>query len=141
MYQKTVTKGRVSRVQVVKPITQRDKCHYQLVQVQVYKSDANFDSIIRFLAEIRWKLAVFVIFSFFCNDYEISWMEALPDIKFASFKYLISVYHSLSLFLAHLSTTCSRGAFRVVRCPSSDFNIFSSQTAGPIWTKRGRNVP
>ena len=25
----------------------------------------------------------------------------------------------LIIFLAHLSTTCSRGAFRVVRCPSS----------------------
>ena len=46
-------------------------------------------------------------------------------------------------FLAHLSTTCSRGAFRVVMCPSStiSLNIFSSQTAGPIWTKLGRNVP
>ena len=52
-------------------------------------------------------------------------------------------------FLAHLSTTCSRGAFRVVMCPSSVFrrasltislNIFSSQTVGPIWTKLGRNI-
>ena len=25
----------------------------------------------------------------------------------------------ISLFLAHLSTTCSRGAFRVTGCPSS----------------------
>ena len=53
-------------------------------------------------------------------------------------------------FLAHLSTTCSRGAVRVVRCPSSvvlrasstiSLNIFSCQTTGPIWTKLGRNVP
>ena len=53
-------------------------------------------------------------------------------------------------FLAHLSTMCSKWAFRVVRCPSSvvrrasstiSLNIFSSQTAGPIWTKLGRNVP
>ena len=47
------------------------------------------------------------------------------------------------LLLAHLSTTCSRAAFRVVRCPSSliSLNIFSSQTAGPVWTKLGRNGP
>ena len=46
------------------------------------------------------------------------------------------------LLLAHLSM-CSRGAFRVVMCRSStvSLNIFSSQTAGPIWTKLGRNVP
>ena len=48
-------------------------------------------------------------------------------------------------FLAHLSTTCSRGAFRVTGCPScvinNSLNINSSQTAGPIWTKLGRNVP
>ena len=46
-------------------------------------------------------------------------------------------------FLAHLSTTCSMGAFRVVMCPSStiSLNIFSSQTARPIWTKLGRYVP
>ena len=30
----------------------------------------------------------------------------------------------LSSFFAHLSTTCSRGAFRVVRCPSCVINIF-----------------
>ena len=56
----------------------------------------------------------------------------------------------LITFVAHLSTTCSRGAFRVVMCPSCvvhrasstiSLNIFSSQTAGPIWTKVGRNVP
>ena len=43
-----------------------------------------------------------------------------------------------------------KGAFRVVRCPSYvicsvsstiSLNIFSSQTAGPIWAKLGRNVP
>ena len=46
-------------------------------------------------------------------------------------------------FLAPLSITCSRGGFRVVMYPSStiSLNIFSSQTAGPIWTKLGRNVP
>ena len=59
-------------------------------------------------------------------------------------------------FLAHLSTTCSRGAVKVVLCPMSfvrrpscvvrrasstiSLNIFSFQTAGPIWTKLGRNV-
>ena len=55
----------------------------------------------------------------------------------------------ICIFLAHLSRTCSRGAFRVVMCLSSivcrasstiSLNIFSSQTAGPIWTKLGRNV-
>ena len=30
----------------------------------------------------------------------------------------------VALFLAHLSTTCSRGAFRVVRCPSCVVNNF-----------------
>ena len=53
-------------------------------------------------------------------------------------------------FLAHLSTTCSRGVFRVVQCLSCvvlrgsstiSLNIFSSQTTGQIWTKLGRNVP
>ena len=57
---------------------------------------------------------------------------------------------ALTLFLAHLSTTCSRGAFRMVMCPLSivrcesstiSLNIFSSQTTEPIWTKLGRNVP
>ena len=42
-------------------------------------------------------------------------------------------------------TIFEKGHPRVVRCPSSVvnnfFNIFSSQTAGPIWTKLGRNVP
>ena len=46
-------------------------------------------------------------------------------------------------FLAHLSTTCSRGVFRVVHRLSStiSLDIFSSQTTGPVWTKLGRNVP
>ena len=61
---------------------------------------------------------------------------------------ILSVCQVFVPFLAHLSTTCSRGAFRVVRCSSVcrasstiSLNIFSFQTAGPIWTKRGRNVP
>ena len=41
-----------SRVQAVKLITQWDNCQYQLIQVYNFNSDANFDSIIRFLAEI-----------------------------------------------------------------------------------------
>ena len=49
---KTVMTGCVSRVQVVKLITQRDNCHYQLTEVYAFNSNANFDSIIRFLAEI-----------------------------------------------------------------------------------------
>ena len=63
----------------------------------------------------------------FCNNYAPFWTEFLVWF----------------LFLAHLSTMCSRGALRVVRCPSStiSLNIFSSQTAKPIWTKLGRNVP
>ena len=32
--------------------------------------------------------------------------------------------YSLNTFLAHLSTTCSRGAFRVVMCPSCVVNNF-----------------
>ena len=53
-------------------------------------------------------------------------------------------------FLSHLSTTCSRGAFRITWCPSCVLrhessticlSIFSSQTPGPIWTELGRNVP
>ena len=48
-------------------------------------------------------------------------------------------------FLAHLSTTCSRGAFRVVMCPSCVVNNFFKhllpQTARPIWTKLGRILP
>ena len=51
--------------------------------------------------------------------------------------------HHGPLVIARLSTTCSRGAFRVVMCQSStiSLNIFSSQTTGPIWIKLGRNVP
>ena len=49
---KTVMTGRVSRVQVVTLITQQDNCQYQLIQVYTFNSDANTDSIIRFLAEI-----------------------------------------------------------------------------------------
>ena len=50
-------------------------------------------------------------------------------------------------FIAYLSTTCSGGAFRITWCPSCvirrvlstvSLNIFSSQTAAPIWTKIGR---
>ena len=50
----------------------------------------------------------------------------------------------------NLSKTCSGGAFTVVLCLSCvvcrassaiPLNIFSFQTAGPIWTKLGRNVP
>ena len=49
---KTVTTERVSLVQVVKLITQLDNCQYQLIQVDTFNSDANFDSIIWFLPEI-----------------------------------------------------------------------------------------
>ena len=52
MYGKTVTTGRVSRLQVVKLITQSDNCRYQLIQVFSFNLSANFDSIIQFLAEI-----------------------------------------------------------------------------------------
>ena len=39
--------------------------------------------------------------------------------------YMLFIYLFLYIcFLAHLSTTCSRGAFRVVRCPSSVMNNF-----------------
>ena len=65
-------------------------------------------------------------------------------------KILQNRHITVGFFLAHLSTTCSGGAFRVMRCLLSvvhsasstiSLNIFSSQTAGPIWTKLGRNVP
>ena len=79
MCRKTVTTGRVCRVQVVKFRTHWDNCQYQLIQVYSFNSDANFDSIIQFLAEIVEKLAVFAIFSFLGNDYEISRTEALSD--------------------------------------------------------------
>ena len=36
-------------------------------------------------------------------------------------------------FLAHLSTTCSRGAFRVVRCPSSNVNNFFKHLLPNRW--------
>ena len=57
------------------------------------------------------------------------------------FSYTVRGILKVVFFLAHLSTTCSRGAFRVVLCLSSvvrlasskiSLNIFSSQTAGPI---------
>ena len=59
-------------------------------------------------------------------------------------------FDSAPQVLAYLSTTCSRGAFRIALCPSSvvhhgsttiSLNINSSQTTGPIQTKLGRNVP
>ena len=62
--------------------------------------------------------------------------------------YIISAYGkggqcTFPFFLSHLSATCSRRTFRVVQCPPWVFknflNIFSSQTAGPIQTKLGRN--
>ena len=52
-----------------------------------------------------------------------------------------------SAFLAHLSTTYSTGAFRVVwsavrrLSPTISLNIVSYQTAWPIWTKLGGIVP
>ena len=53
--------------------------------------------------------------------------------------------HHGPLVLAHLSTMCSREllGWWCVRCPSStiSLNMFSSQTAGPVWTKLGRSVP
>ena len=52
MYGKTVTTGRVSRLQVVKLTTQSDNCRYQLIHVFSFNLSANFDSIIQFLAEI-----------------------------------------------------------------------------------------
>ena len=69
---------------------------------------------------------------------------------FFSYNFFYSIrklYPHLSIFstsfLAHLNTTCSRGDLRVVMCLSStiSISIFSSQTAGPIWTKLGRDVP
>ena len=53
------------------------------------------------------------------------------------------------IFLPHLSTTCSKGAFRVVLCllcvicrASSTISLkISSKSAGQIWTKLSRNVP
>ena len=48
------------------------------------------------------------------------------------------------VFLAHLNTACSRGAFgwSSVRHASSTISLnISSQTSEPIWTKLGRNVP
>ena len=52
MCRKTVTTGYVSRVEVVKLITQPDNCQYQLTKVCRFNYNANFDSIIQFLAEI-----------------------------------------------------------------------------------------
>ena len=61
------------------------------------------------------------------------------------FPHILVLISGEVLFLAQLSTTCSRGAFSVVMCPSSvntiSLNIFSSETDWPIWTKLGRNVP
>ena len=66
-----------------------------------------------------------------CLTFKLSTLKILAKLSQASF------------FLAHLSTTCSGGAFGVVMCLSStiSINIFFSQTAGPSWTKPGRNVP
>ena len=50
--EKTFTMGCVGRVEVVKLITQRDNCQYQLAQVCRFNYNANFDSVIKFLAEI-----------------------------------------------------------------------------------------
>ena len=53
------------------------------------------------------------------------------------------------MFFSSPGKACPRGAFRVVQCPPSvvrhasptiALNI-SSQTAGPVWTKLGRNFP
>ena len=80
-----------------------------------------------------------------------SWPSCLENLVAAA-----EYWHWLVVFLllAHLSTTCSRellespGVCRtsfvvVVHLLSStiSLNIFSFQTAVPIWTKLGRNVP
>ena len=72
----------------------------------------------------------------------VGWVST-TGVLWMKIKRLWEYKDDFSVFLAHLSTTCSRGAFSVVMCPSStiSLNIFSSQTAGPIWTKLGRNVP
>ena len=49
MCQKTVTTGQVSRVQVVKLITGRDNCQYQLIQVYAFNSNANLILSLYFL--------------------------------------------------------------------------------------------
>ena len=74
-----------------------------------------------------------------CYKQFLLFSQCFPTYMALIFYYSYPIWH---LFLAHLRTTCSRGAFRVVRCPSStiSLNIFS-QTAGPIWTKLGRNGP
>ena len=87
-----------------------------------------------------------------CNSQNFEYRARIYQSFFRTFFVLFS-----RLSLAQLSTTCTRGAFRVLMCPSSvvcrpssvvrrasstiSLNIFSSQTAGPIWTKLGRNVP
>ena len=62
--------------------------------------------------------------------------KAFADYKTLVAKIMISVFYkiekivgkgknaSFQSFLAHLSTTCSRGAFRVVMCPSCVINNF-----------------
>ena len=48
--------------------------------------------------------------------------------------------YSCQLFLAHLSTTCSRGAFRVVMCLSCVINNFFKHLLPNCWGQFGPNL-
>ena len=71
-----------------------------------------------------WKRPWFVYDSFF--PVEISW-SSLADKKY---EFKSKICHTRT-FLAHLSTTCSRGAFRVVMCLSCVINNFCTHLLLP----------
>ena len=50
----------------------------------------------------------------FCKILDENWWKS-----WTSYMYSVTQVYFFFSFLSHLSTTCSRGAFRVVRCPSS----------------------
>ena len=80
-------------------------------------------------------------FSFFKNIFEDIKNCCREDIFFAN-----TIYNHLiqGVFLAHLSTTYSKGPFRVVRCllcVSNNFFTYLLLTAGSMWIKLGKNIP
>ena len=101
MCRTTVTTGYVSRVEVVKLITQRDNCQYQLKQSCRFNENAKFDSIIQFLAEIVENQQFSR--SFLSLEMTMKYRrQKLCKIYFASFKYLIAYLPLLSRFFQEI---------------------------------------
>ena len=68
-------------------------------------------------------------------------LHVFPKIFYLTFMLLSSIllFLSMALFLAHLSTACSRGAFRVVQCASVN-NFFKHLLIPNCWANLDQAV-